>query len=447
MNRRKVSEIVRGVEWYQYFVSKDNQIGLIDEVPNYLQKFLVSGRFPRGDKHVPFFAAFDSYLDFIAHIQYVPKERWNFFEYIMSERPQKLYFDIDIKKSYIQTNETIDEFSQRLIEAVIENIIEVFDDVLGLPFDITKNLLLFTSHRHCVENSLPAQSEKRSFHIIIDGYYVLDHKTNAKIAFEVINGIDSPELITVQSGELAGKKIIDYGVYKSKQQLRLYKSQKPETVPRPKEFLSVFNYKGVTYSHDLSELDGITDFALRERRMFTYIFGKSCVTNTVGCTPIVYDEQPSNTPVILKTGISSADDDLPRHIMEKAIPIIKTKIDLLNWTIGDIEGNTIHLKRKRPSMCGICKRIHEHQNSLVTVNPKSGVIRFRCWNSEGGESIVLGEIDTGHETSIREDHANVLMKRLQKRVPAPSIPILNCPPILSKGFHPSEFLHTTTLRS
>ena len=143
----RASQVARGVEWFYFLVPSPGHSSLEDAYPNYKSMFLVCGHFPKSDgQSTKMFAAFNTYLDFINYIKDVPRERWNFFEIIIGSKPHKFYIDIDLKADYIPVGDNLESFTRRLLEILFDRIIYVFTQYLNVNFDLTRNLLLFSSH-------------------------------------------------------------------------------------------------------------------------------------------------------------------------------------------------------------------------------------------------------------------------------------------------------------
>jgi hypothetical protein len=446
--RPRKSEMIRGVEWFYYFVPKEHSMGLSEVTPNYKSKFLVCLHRPSNDgKTFKMFAAFDNYLQFLNYIRDIPRENWHFFELILGSVPQKFYMDIDIKEEYVPIGEGIDSFTKRLMECLIGRIEDVFVNYLELHFDFTKNLLLFTSH---------AQT-KRSFHIVVDGYRVANNQENTDLMALVLDTVPE-EFIEVQEGPEKGSKIIDIGMYSKKQQFRCYGSRKPERAGkqgRPKIFQEEFEFDGKYYRHDFSEIPPMTE-ANRKVFEFTWLFQKSCVTFVDQCQPVVITEVDTR---------GDEDDDRIRHrprlwsergafddhrrfdhlitpqMVEKAIEKVNPEV----WSIAEVNGGMIGLRRKMKALCNICEREHEHENAYVSIDPKWGNVYFHCWREidSGGERFVkIGEVESPYQKIIGEQHvASVIAKLVPKKTVTPPL----TPPILPFTGSVSKFVRNVSL--
>lgn len=365
---------IAGVDWYPRFVRNDELVSLSDVIPyEELKKmFLVCVNAPRPadwkkqDQPIRFFAAFKSALDFVHYIKKIPPERWSFFEYIMGSQNQKLYFDVDIKMEEflkIAPGGDIDSFARGLISELVHGIVETFAE-RGVQIDLTRNLLLFSSH----------STTKRSFHIIVNGYAVVNNEENFILASEVLDGF--PEIY---------RNFIDTGMYSSKQQLRLYGSQKTGS-GRPKVFVEKWFY-GTTliesnFYQDLKR--AAHDPASLEILKFTTLFLASCVTVTTGCQLLPAVIEPE---VKVRAGgrpklwaeTHAFDNDFVTEEIKDAIHVRADPRLFEIYRLGEIKGSLITLIRHSgvSNDCSLCNRRHDNDNAFLTVNSK-GHVYFHC---------------------------------------------------------------------
>ena len=130
-NKSQRCENISGVEWYYYLVPNDKAISLMDTVGQgeISQKFVTCLTIP--NQHKPgkitrIFAAFDSHVEFLHYIRRIPKDHWCFFEVILGNQSQKLYFDIDVLVERLQVGENPDLFCNRLLINLIGRIMDTF---------------------------------------------------------------------------------------------------------------------------------------------------------------------------------------------------------------------------------------------------------------------------------------------------------------------------------
>jgi len=337
-------ELINGVNWYYYLVPNKKGKSLSDilgeELPS---KFIVCLMVPHPKgKTVRIFTAFDSYVDFLHFMKTIPRERWHFFEVILGEQVQKLYFDIEVYPKDLPEGEEINSFCNRLLTELISRVVTVFRDH-GVEVRLSEHILFFNSN----------SESKHSYHIIIDGYAVMNNKENATLAREVLQGL--PEEY---------RKFVDESMYSSKQQLRLFLSHKPGS-NRPKLFMDKWEYNGSTIEYAFPKTD-------KNKGMirFTYLYGSSCVTVTNDCHIIsIIPEEP---PKPFKYDDVSIDEAVVKVVYDEVGPQV---FDIFN--LYKVTGSMILLKRKKAARCDLCERIHENENAYLRVT-QHGEVFFHC---------------------------------------------------------------------
>src|SRR5690625_3369322 len=87
-------EEIFGVKWYPYYVRNSKFTSLCDRYSeNELSTmFNVCYNIPNRVKIRRFFAAFSSPIDFLYYLNQIRSDKWAFFEYILGDSVQKLYF-------------------------------------------------------------------------------------------------------------------------------------------------------------------------------------------------------------------------------------------------------------------------------------------------------------------------------------------------------------------
>lgn len=380
MSRKNNSvEEVCGVKWYHYLVPDPNTTCLLDQLESPEEKFIVCATLPTENPKKPMrlFAGFNSLLEFVNHIKRIPKNRWYFFEVILGNRPQKLYFDIDVKVEELDGD--IDLFMQALLDSLIGRIIDAFWRY-GHQLDLSKNILLFSSN----------SDKKRSYHLIVDGFAVSTNVENRALAEEILDGFPQGYL-----------DYIDPAVYSTKQQFRLYLSQKPHS-GRPKVFVEKWNYGPREIISELSSADPSLSTEMQEAVKLTQIFMGSAITYTNNCKliPILFVAPQEGIPRV-KT---EYDEDL--EITEDHVKEIVTKADPNLFQIykpDKIVGGLILLKRKRPAHCSLCNRIHENENAFLRVSEK-GKVYFYCRRNANQNKYVT-QITLPENTELFDQHA------------------------------------------
>jgi hypothetical protein len=357
-----------------------------------------------------FFAKFPSYLDFGKFfIQEVQLSHQCFYEVIFGDSPQKPYFDIDIELSQesLPQNGVVEETSvipplgvprlpvsraqieistvKRTSKVSLtaseadEAIRTLTDIILQLIPEIRSNnrgqILVFTSH----------SNKKRSYHVIVDGWCFPEWKECRYFHDEVVHLLPGK-----------WKDIIDHGMYKSLQQLRTVGSHKWQDI------------RIKVISQELSVTTGGTkgwfppEVSESDSHLFLMLLGASLVTNTSDCH-LLRSFAPPEPPkkIYNKDDIDniSLDKDGVDQAIELCAQMGKLTSDspgfpykLEKWLEPKDGSAIIMLRRLRPSMCRMCKRVHEHENPYIIVAGRERNVYFDCRRNFNGEKLYLGSL-------------------------------------------------------
>jgi hypothetical protein len=311
------------------------------------------------------------------------EEDRNFHEVIFNWMRQKLRFDLD----YTGTKEDENQVSLDLDE-IINSICAVF--YTHYNYDIqTEEIIVFDSSGPTGDSAF-----KYSYHIIIDGYYVNDNVEAAAFANHVIESL-SP----------TAKKMVDIGVYKQLQFMRMYGSCK-------------------LGSKRTKLIYGDKDFN-------NEMFRKSLITNTIGCI-----ELPSISNNLYETEYAS--HELLTDDTNVILDIIKehTKGHKYRRTIG----SRIEFQRLYPTDCGFCGEWHHNDNTLIFDTSyfdttQSYAIYMKCRHAPGKSNYVGDYKNAGDiEKATGNLPALILARELQEKK-------TNTHPddIYPKGFIKSKF--------
>lgn len=316
-----------------YYTLNHGDYPLLKYLQDVNEKFIVC--YSRDDG-VRLFAAYSSYLEFVSSIRSLPLDKWSFFEVILGETNQKLYFDIDIEPgSEVNDEELLDD-----IERGVENVMREY----GVE---DTDIFIFDSNG----------DGKRSYHVILNGLCVENHEQNKYLASFVRERLRDEH-----------KKYIDTCVYKSVQQLRLYGSSKVGT-GRIKRLL-----RG-------KELDIKFTNRSREILQFNYIFQSSCVTETKRCSLIPISIVPRTVNVMEMKDLDET--------MVEAITESKIFQDLMGiYNLHRVTENRMELIRKVSAHCMICDRVHDNDNGFIIVN-ENNVANFHCWRRPYSELMIV----------------------------------------------------------
>lgn len=380
--------VIKNKRWYTLLIRSKTGYprALMDDFPLnslfrhlvicYTPKYLPGNTRPfltKEGKPVHLFAHFDSYLDFFEYLQEIAPQDRHFFEIICGEFPQKPHFDIDIKESALQTGDQLDEVANFLLNQVIRGCRAAFED-MKLMLDLEKDILVYTSHGN----------DKRSFHVVINNYCHSDNK-EAKAFYERV--MDKVRYWTQENNvHKTYTEFIDHSVYSARQQFRTIGSQKIDS-NRPKTYWENFLFQGHNYTHKYSE--PITD-EVRKRIVMLY---ESLVSFTSNCKLL-----PS-----LLAGKSFSDynftdrTDLNKEQLQECFNMIKACMTSCPFTVKEVTGHRILLKRMAPSMCSMCNRVHENENPYLYII--DGRVYWDCRRSEDGNKLLLGYISLEEPSS------------------------------------------------
>jgi hypothetical protein len=373
-------ETICGIDWYYYLVPNEDHNSLTESVgaSELKSKFIVCQTIPnhKNPKNpIRLFAAFNSISEFVTCMGSMPSDKWCFFEVILGGQAQKLYFDIDVEKRTLekfqiiqpqmndeQVQRTMDIFVNGLLTSLVGRIVDTLS-IHNCKIDIARQILLFSSN----------STEKRSYHVIIDGYAVSNYKENMILANEVLDGFPAYY-----------KECIDSSMYSSTQQLRLPYSQKPGS-GRPKMFLDRWNYGHyvIEYPHPKITAPDSTSLTAIKLNM---LFQAACVTYTERCQviPILFETpsiEPGSNGRPKFWSESGAFDDYDESFMTKEILLaICDRIDSVLFEIYKMDkvlGTLILLRRKKSAHCSLCNRVHDHENAFLRIN-SAGKVYFYC---------------------------------------------------------------------
>lgn len=341
------------------------------------------------------YAFFDSYLEFYEYMQKFNSIERAFYEIIFGELPQKPHFDIDISindLNSIYPGEDIDTVAETLREAVMMGCITVLSENLVM-LDMQRDILLYSSHGE----------DKRSYHLILNNK-CHDGNKEAKAFYDAVMG----KIRIITQGKYL--EFVDKSVYSPRQQFRMVGCQKQGS-NRPKVFYEQFSYQGERYTHIYNE--DVTDFIMKK---LTIIY-ESMISFTSGCVflPSLIHYKPVNHNYLGEM------PDLDGNIVEHCMAMLREKMASCSFTITDrfrhdviirptcpfsvkeVRGHLILLKRNSPSYCPICRRStpHEHENPYMFI--AGGKVYWDCRRSpdDAGKFFVgylamsIDELQTG----------------------------------------------------
>lgn len=326
-----------GVRWYTSLIDGLFKVHSEKEAR---QGLLICGI---SHKNTRLFALFPSYINFTRFHLSLPPEKRCFFEIILDSY-QKPHFDLDFSPGV----EHVDEYFNYFLEIMISTFEELFS-----PLNLSTDILIFTSH-----------GAKKSFHVIIDNYMHFDNFEAKEFCLRIREKL--PEEV---------KPYLDTSVYSKKQQFRIVGSQKKES-GRIKTLLSPWSYKGQRVEYCFRQEP------INEGHKLNLLLEASLVSYIGNCALLSYLIKQKEPEITSSEEISS-------EMAKKAFGLLAQKANVLTfpggkeggfaslpYEIRDVVRNVVVLKRLRPSMCRICRRIHYHENPYLIV--KQGHVYFDC---------------------------------------------------------------------
>ncbi|MEO6067491.1 MAG: hypothetical protein ABIQ41_05875, partial [Gemmatimonadales bacterium] len=380
--------VIHGKRWYFLLVrSKDayrRSLSLMDDytlnqIAEHMVVCFTPDKIPGFDK--PFrtkegepgriYAFFDSYVEFYQYMQKFDKAQRAFYEVAFGELPQKPHFDIDIDRTSFEAafpRDNIDTVAETLREAVIEGCCEVLQEQ-GVTLNLEKDLLLYSSHG----------DNKRSYHVVLTNR-CHDGNKEAKAFYDAV----ITKVHSYTQGKYRNQNFVDRGVYSPRQQFRIVGCQKWNS-GRPKVFYEQFWYKGRPYNHIYNE--DTTDEMMKK---YTIIY-ESLISFTSGCSFL-----PSLVPLTTFTQNQLGDmPDLELPVIDQCLLMLRDKmkqfadafykerphvrkLQVSPFTLKEIRGHLILLKRSAASHCPICQRQDPHDKEHPYMYIMAGKIYWDC---------------------------------------------------------------------
>jgi hypothetical protein len=282
--------------------------------------------------------------------QRFPPQKRSFFEIVLGNYPHRPYFDIECESA------TQDQ-AQEALNAILDAIANTLSD-LGIDVNPTKDFLVTSSHGE----------SKKSFHIVLP-YLVHRNNEEAKALCTQVCSRLSPSM----------RSWVDRSMYKSKQQFRVLGSQKPDSGRVKKLAIETYHGKPLNQSFSQNALPfSLVQFGLDDCNFLPHIaLPKKQIRATEDLTEA---EISLALQICAKYGkFSSAEDkDFP-------------------YEFRDSVGRVINLRRKRPTKCPMCLRVHDHENPFLLVSKndaseKKMDVHFSCRRCETMNLLKIGSI-------------------------------------------------------
>jgi hypothetical protein len=423
-NNYRTYMVIYDKKWYYRLVTNDEETEkergirsralMVDYPLNQLDGKLVVSLITQNN--IRLFTVFESYVEF-AHYnkKFLPDKR-SFFEVAIGDFPQKIHFDIDLSQDDLTkdlSDLNLEVLGNMLRDSVTREIIEIFKE-WNLSLDLTRDFLIYTSHG----------TNKRSYHIVVNGYCHYNNK-EAKAFYEyVMNRISGGQMKFKNKSSETEKqtashvwryllshpyfngsteklssflrKVIDHSVYSPKQQFRIIGSQKLGS-GRPKRFDTRWTFENQTIEHRYIEPveSPEHEFILQlEESLISYVSNCSLL-------PSLIDEngRQSGNAGVFDNRIMV--DNISMNLAVRALELCATTFGISTsdhrfpYKILGIRGIIVMLKRLKPSICRICGRRHEHENPylfLTGAESEGYTVYFDCRRADG-KKLLVGKLE------------------------------------------------------
>jgi len=297
------------------------------------------------------FSCYQNINEFIEWYLSLDDELKVIYEVIRGNKSQKPYFDIDIPRVEMEYDESLE---------LIKTLINLITKRIGCD---PEDIFTFTSHG----------SNKLSYHIVIDRWFVPSYLHNKQLYDEIMNNF--PE---------KWKKYIDC-LYSKTQQFRVLGSHKITNPDRIKCIARKSTWK----SHSQYNND---------------VWLASLITHTSDCKlisikPAEFRERKFTS---LKTSYGT----------KQLRDIIEDKLEG-NYDLEQYQDGGYRLKRiSRGLVCPICDRAHDVENASLYINFEGDVL-FNCFRDQNGHSKLIGWVDIDSDDKFAKEAKNLKSKTLE----------------------------------
>ena len=289
----------------------------------------------------------------------VPPNDRHFYE-VIQEGKQKLHFDVDIEEEKCRSFFSLN-FAEDVKNYLIKEILN-FLVAHQIPISINQDVLLFSSHG----------INRFSFHIIIDNY-MMPYSSYCREASREIVGRTIEELrkkYPISNDQL--NKIFDLSVNKQNQQFRIWGSSKYGK-NRFKRLCREWNYFGQRIRWNARTFN---DTRWNEERLKGFLeFERSLISYSAHDLPLINYVFPLTSPKNITHDRASLGGDVNFNLLSRLIPE--------GWKLGDCKNDGLYLLIKEtPTICPLCRRVHEHDNQYLTIQGKRQDVYFRCFRTD-----------------------------------------------------------------
>ena len=366
------------------------------------------------------FGLFKNYLDFVLYmLKEVPKEQKCFYELIPGNVPQKPYFDIEFFVSKdVETPCVIDgqlTLPEKDADEAIRTLVNLVQEEIPPLTSNRSHILVFTSHK----------DDKRSYHVVVEGFYFSDNKSNKLFSDKIRKAM--PE---------KWQGIIDISMYKSMQQFRIAGCCKFGT-DRYKEINKELTING--YFRDKIQSGWIPKVEPEsENHKHLLLIESSLITQTSGCQmlPALLDEKEESSQMLR----SGTNKEYSEYFEPLTSENIKEALELCHKLAGleygdprfpysymrviedNGESSIILLKRRFASMCRICNRAHQNENPFLIIAGIERDIYLDCRRNERAKKLYIGKLGLSKKAIEAKE---VSLEQAETKVELVSTPVID----------------------
>lgn len=353
----KLNKIAMAFQWRKLTNGEESLFSKVNVGPEDIPVCLEV--FNPQDKDKPFktFGVMRSAHQFLNYIADTPVMKRCFYEIIRGSHAQKHYVDIDISLTddlftdkFPHSREEKEAISTKIVNLYISALLELKKEIS--PDDI----LVFNSNGET----------KRSFHIIVDRWYLPSATQNKELFYQVMEKIP-PQY----------QKYFDERMYKTIQQFRVMFSTK----------CGKSRFKVLDQQSTWKINGDYSNAAMKIRELFY----SSLITEVTGnCKMLSFDYKEKLAYVPSR--------DMNNNELEIVIRTFRKNFkDSSSFDIQDPKNSMIPLKRRCPSYCVVCQREHQNENPFLYVNFENKLF-FNCRRND--ESQLIGPLNMAEDGSI-----------------------------------------------
>ena len=311
---------------------------------------------------------FGSYLEVLRYLREVPVGERCLYEVVFADQPQKPHFDLDISSS----THTVDQ-AEAICEAVVVAVVAVLEREYDTRLDLARDLVLTTSHG----------PTKCSWHIVVDHYAHANNREAKHLYTRVMEELRKTDTPGAQAACQA--RILDHGVYSSKQSFRLLGCQKRGTT-RVKTLASTFVVGGVRYDRIRSEV------VRNDRHALNVDFLASLVCLVGACKSLPRRVPEADPLHRLLSERGTLHGTVPLEVttdeVEASLHLLATHVGIpfratgFPYEVREVQGSLIVLNRVASSYCRLCQCVHDAEHPYLTLVGPTRRVWFHCRRAE-----------------------------------------------------------------